>query len=221
MPPMLASLLRLISLAGVLVVALPADALARPTVAVLGLEVVEEGGVDARTTAAAKSLTRALRAEAGRDDGTLALAPDSAKDLLELKLLSDCSDEGRRCMADIGKELKADFLLYGKVEKTRNGYQVSLKLLDTGTAQMTKTTSDIVPFADATTDAMSTWARSFYGRLSGAPETGSLVVTGDISGTVFVDGEQRAHIVAGVARIPGLAAGPHRVTIEDESGSRR
>lgn len=218
--PMPVSILRLLSLAAVLGVALPA-AHAKPSVAVLGLEVVEEGGIDAKTTGAARNLTRELRAEAARGEGRFTLAADAAKDLLELKLLSDCSDEGRRCMAEIGKELKADFLIYGKIERAKNGYQVALKLLDTATAQMIKTTSDIVPFDDAAGPQAATWAASFYGRLTGVPDTGTLVVSGDVVGTVYVDGERKAPLIGGIARISGIAPGPHRVTIEEEGGARR
>jgi hypothetical protein len=209
-------------LAGALVVAALAPvAHAKPKVAVLGLEVVEDGAIDAKTTTAAKQITSKLRGEASKSESKLELADDSNKDLLELKLLSDCSDEGRRCMAEIGKELKAEFLLYGRIEKRKNGYQVSLKLLETGTAQMAKTTSDIVPFADATDQGLSRWSHSFYARLTGAPEDGALVVRANVdSGMVYIDGELKTNLSGGSAKVAGLSEGVHRVTIEAD-GKRR
>jgi TolB-like protein len=214
MPAMRAPRLRLV-VALCAAVALPAAAHAKPKVAVLGLEVVDQGGVDPKTTAAARALTKELRDEASKDSGKFELAPDSSKDLLELKLLSDCSDEGRRCMADIGKELKAEFLLYGKIEKQKNGYLVTLKLLDTATAQMAKTTSDVVPFAESTGRGAATWGRSFYARLTGAPEEGALVVRANVeSGSVYVDGELATNLADGTAKITGLTEGVHRVTVE-------
>ncbi len=88
---------------------------AKPTIAVLGLEVIDNGNVDKETTRAAQRLAQELRVQAKRPNGKFAFAPNSEKDLLELKLLSGCSDEGRSCMAEIGVELGADRLLYGKL----------------------------------------------------------------------------------------------------------
>jgi hypothetical protein len=124
-------------------------------------------------------------------------------------------------MADIGKELGADVLLFGKIERRKNGFQVSLKLLDTATAEMIKTTTDIVPFADAGGDGATTAARAFYARLIGAPPDGVLVVRADApTGQIFLDGEKRAELVDGQARITGIPEGLHRITIEAPGRAR-
>src|SRR5688572_12086225 len=77
---------------------------AKPTVAILGLEVIDDGtGMEAKTTQFAKELTEELRKRPKAGTGPYALAPGSDKDLLELKLLSGCESEGKDCMAAIGK----------------------------------------------------------------------------------------------------------------------
>ena len=70
-------------------------ALAKPQVAILGLEVVDEGGLDAKIVKLATSLTAALRKRASLGAGPYKLAPNGNKDLLEMKLLGGCDDEGR------------------------------------------------------------------------------------------------------------------------------
>ncbi len=188
---------------------------AKPTIAVLGLEVIDNGNVDKETTRAALRLAHELREQAKRPDGKYGFAPNSAKDLLELKLLSGCSDEGRTCMAAIGKNLGADRLLYGKLERRRRGYQVSLKLLNTKTKQMEKTTSELIPAADLKSNKINKWARSLYARLIGVPESGSLAVSTNVSkGTVYIDGVVAITLRDGSAKVLGLSEGTHVVTIE-------
>lgn len=188
---------------------------AKPKIAVLGLEVIDNGGVDREATEAAQNLANELRGEAGRNGSKYQLAPNSAKNLLELKLLSNCSDEGRSCMAEIGTDLGADRLLYGKLERRKNGYQISLKLLNTNTRQMEKTTSELVPRADLRTKKIGRWSRSLYARLIGTPVSGSLSVTANISkATIYVDGKVATTLRDGAAKVLGLSEGTHQITIE-------
>jgi hypothetical protein len=107
---------------------------AKPSVAILGLEVTDtgsaSGGVDAKSTQFASTLTDVLRQRAKGASGPFSLAPGSDKDLVEMKLLSGCDNEANDCMGQIGVDLAADLLLFGHVEKQAKGYQVSLKLLN-------------------------------------------------------------------------------------------
>jgi len=195
--------------------ALVASAHAKPKIAVLGLEVIDNGGVDKKTTQAAQDFAQKLRDEASRGSSKYSLAPNSAQDLLELKLLSGCADEGRTCMADIGKELGADRLLYGKLEKRKRGFQISLKLLNTKTRQMEKTTTELVPAKDLYSKNMSKWAAILYGRLIGINESGTLVVYANVDQAIIsVDGVVKTTLVDGRAKINGLKEGVHSVTIE-------
>ena len=196
------------------VLAQPAQA--KPKVAVLGLEVTGDSAMDQKATEAAKSLTRELRREAGRSGGVFDLAPNSSKDLLEMKLLNDCNDEARRCMSEIGRQLGAARLLYGKMERTRRGYSVSLRLLDTENVEMLKEVKELIPFSDATAaGGMQRTARSVYGQLTGAEEEGTLAISSTAErGTVYVDGQIRTSLSAGSARVSGLSPGVHTVAIE-------
>jgi hypothetical protein len=75
-----------------LAVAAPADA--KPSIAVLGLEVIEESDTpDPKAAAYAEALTDALRQRARLSSGPFTLAPGSDKSLVEMKLLSGCDDE--------------------------------------------------------------------------------------------------------------------------------
>lgn len=201
-----------------LIVFVPAVS-AKPKVAVLGLEVT--GTMDQKASEAAKVLTRELRREANKSGGAFDLAPNSGKDLLEMKLLSDCSDEGRRCMSDIGKQLRADRLIYGHLQRGRRGFAIELRLLDTDKAELVREVEEVIPGSEATAaGGLSRRARALYAQLTGAGEEGALAITAlaaDDSverGTVFVDGEIRTSLSAGSARISGLSEGRHRVTIE-------
>jgi hypothetical protein len=191
-------------------------AAAKPKVAVLGLEVSGDSATDQKATEAAKVLTRELRREANRSDGPFDLAPNSGKDLLEMKLLSDCSDEGRRCMSEIGKQLRAQRLIYGKLERTRRGYAVELRLLDTESAQLLKELDETVTQGEvAATGGLQRRARALYAKLTGAGEEGSLSITSNAErGTVYVDGGIRTSLSAGSARVSGLTEGVHSIAIE-------
>jgi hypothetical protein len=202
-------------------VGLSAAAHAKPKVAVLGLEVIDNGAVDKKATQAAQGLAEELRAQASLHDGKFELAPHSAKDLLELKLLSDCGDEGRTCMAAIGKDLGADRLLYGKIERRKTGYQVSLKLLNTNTKAMEKTTSELIPEDDLHTTKITRWSRSLYSRLIGVPESGNLRLDANVDkATIYVDGKVATTLRAGSAKVVGLEEGVHKVAIEADGYKR-
>jgi hypothetical protein len=153
--------------------------------------------------------------------GTYSLAPNSNKDLLEMKLLSSCADEGRKCMADIGREMNAERLLYGKVQKRKDGYQVSLKLLNVGSGAMERTLSEIVPFDSADDDGAKEWARKLYNRLTGVPDSGAVAIRANADkGTVYIDDEVKTTLSAGSATVSGLSEGAHSLAIESEGYTR-
>jgi hypothetical protein len=195
---------------------------AKPTLAVLGLEVVDEGGgIDEKSTKLAKELTDALRQRAKVGSGPYALAAGSDKDLLEMKLLSGCESEADDCMASIGKELGAERVLYGKVQKRQGGYQVSLKLLNVASKKNEKSTSDLVPAAQATGPELTRWGKTFYNRLTGATDQGTLVVRANVDrGIVYLDGAVKGNLVGGTARIAGLSEGAYRLGVEADGHVR-
>ncbi|HEU5056885.1 MAG TPA: PEGA domain-containing protein [Kofleriaceae bacterium] len=188
--------------------------------AILGLEVTGQSATDQKAIRAADELTKELRREAQRDSGPYELAPNSNKTLLDIKMLSECSDEGLKCMSEIGQQMGAERLIYGKLEKKKGGYEVSLKLLNTETRKSEGTTSVVIPLAEIP-GGLARRARSLYGRLIGAPEEGGLEITSNAErGTVFVDGEIKTSLSAGSARVSGLSAGSHTVAIEADGFER-
>jgi hypothetical protein len=195
---------------------------AKPTIAILGLEVVDNGGgVDEKSTKVAKDLTEALRARAKVGTGPFTLAPGSDKDLLEMKLLSGCDNEATACMASMGTELAADKLLYGKVEKQSGGFQVTLRVLDVSSKSNEKTTTDIIPVSESGGAELTRWGKQLYNRLSGASDQGTLLVKANVDrGTIFVDKQVKGSLVGGSARIAGLSEGGHEIAIEAEGKLR-
>jgi hypothetical protein len=186
---------------------------------VLGLEVSDDGGgINAQIAQFATELTTALRQRAKDKGSPFQLAPNSNKDLLEMKLLSGCANEARGCMADIGKELKADRLIYGKIERRKDGYHVTLKLLDVSSKKMERSTSDVIAVNESTD--VDTWSRRLYNRLGGLPDQGTLVVKANVDrGTVYVNGESKGELSGGSAQILGLPEGKHEVRVESEGNS--
>lgn len=210
-------ILSLIVLLAIITVAGPAFA-GKPSIAILGLEVIDDGAnMDAKATQFAEQLSEALRQRAKTGTGPFTLAPGSDKNLIEMKLLSNCENEANNCMAAIGAELAADRLLFGKVEKRGNGYQVSLKLLNVETKTIERSTTEIVPFGEASGTALTVWGKKLYAKISGASNQGTLVVKSNVErGTVFLDGEAKGNLVAGTARIVGLDAGDYKLSVEAE-----
>jgi hypothetical protein len=194
----------------------------KPTIAILGLEVIDNGGgLDEKSTKVAKDLTDALRSRATVGTGPFTLAAGSDKDLLEMKMLSSCDNEATACMAAIGQELAADKLLYGKVEKQAAGYQVTLRLLDVAGKSNEKTTTDVIPAAETGSADMQRWGKQLYNRMSGASDQGSLVVKANVDrGTIYLDKVVKGSLVGGTARIAGLTAGTYSLSIEAEGKLR-
>ena len=194
---------------------LSAAAEAKPRIAILGLEVVDEGSLDAETTRAAERLTAELRRAARADRSPFELAPGGDKDLLELKLLSDCSDEARECMARIGRELDADQLLYGSVEKRNDGYQVSLRLLDTESEELQRSGSEFILAEELDSENAGGWGRKLYDRVAGAAEEATLVViTNAERGSLWIDDGPATALRGGRALVSGLSEGVHRIAVE-------
>jgi len=214
--------LSLVCLSLALVAGVARAAHAKPTIAILGLEVVDNGGgVDEKSTKVAKDLTEALRARAKVGTGPYTLAPGSDKDLLEMKLLSGCDNEATSCMASMGTELASDKLLYGKVEKQQGGFQVTLRLLDVSSKANEKTTTDIIPSSESSGAELTRWGKQLYNRLSGASDQGTLVVKANVDrGTIYIDKQVKGSLVGGTARIAGLSEGSHDVAIEAEGKLR-
>lgn len=210
-------ILALFIILAIVTVAGPAFA-GKPSIAILGLEVIDDGSsMDAKATQFAEQLSEALRQRAKTGTGPFTLAPGSDKNLIEMKLLSNCENEANSCMAAIGAELASDRLLFGKVEKRGTGYQVSLKLLNVETKTIERSSTEIIPFGESSGTALTGWGKKLYAKISGTSNQGTLVIKANVDrGTVYLDGDAKGNLVGGTARIVGLDAGDYKIMVEAE-----
>jgi hypothetical protein len=198
----------------------------KPTIAILGLEVYDNGsGIDPETTRAAKDLTAALRDRAKAGTGPYAPAPGGDKELIDEKLLNNCDTEAPVCMAAIGTELAADLLMYGKIEKSaQNGqpiYKVSIKLLYVSRKQLASSTVETFPLADSTGVRAVTQAKSWYAKLVGVTTGGTLVIKANTDrGTVLIDGETKGNLASGTLTLNGVPEGRRVLVIEAKDRQR-
>lgn len=209
-----------------------AESADKPKVAVLGLEVTDKGaGVDAATTQFAKTLSDAMRLRPGQGSGPYWLAQNSAREFIDLKAIAGCDDEGkdtkeardkyRECVARIGVDLKTDYLVYGKVERDKSSYLVTVYLLRVSTKQIEQKIPESVPFDQSSGADAVTWGKNIYGRLVGAATQGSIVVRSSAQrGTVLINNRPRGSLVAGELKIANLPEGSYEVAVDTEGHPR-
>jgi hypothetical protein len=193
----------------------------KPTVAILGLEVVDpSGNIDQTTTAVAHDLTEGLRSRAKAGAGPYQLASGSDKELIDEKLIHNCDTEALPCMSEIGKNLGADYLIYGRLEKRPDGYAVTINLLNVGKKKLEKAKSPLM-IAQKDTAAVASAARKAYNDLTGTSELGTLVVSANaLRGTVLLDDEAKGNLNSGTATLTGLKEGRYRLAIEADGYAR-
>jgi hypothetical protein len=196
-----------------------AHAAPKPKVAILGLELKDDGtGIDERSANIARMLTDALRKRANVQNGPYNLSPGSDKELVDAMLLGGCGSSAETdCMVRIGGDMAADFLIFGRLEKQGKGFQVSLTLLDIGKKTIVRRLSDIIPAGETGQVDLDRWGKSLYSRLAGVSNKGSITVTANVeSGQVFIDGVPKANLVKGKAQISGLDEGKVKVRVESD-----
>jgi len=205
---------RPLSLACVLVASMATAALAKPRVAVLGLEVT--GAVDQAATTVARDLTEGLRARAKAGDGPYSLAPNSERELIDEKLIKMCDDEAAACMTEIGRDIGADVLVYGSLAKAGATYKVSLHVLDVKKQDVTDDVTVSVA-ATATAADLRAAATTAYGDLVGVARPvvpGTLEIRSTAPGArVFVDDEAKDALTGGRTTL-ALPEGRYRVAVE-------
>jgi hypothetical protein len=146
---------------------LPAPAAAAP--AGKGTVLTLEGDDPAR----AVGLTRALQAEFA----TRGVGGGREMSLSELKLTMGCDEPpAPKCLADGGKSLGIDTMVYGSLFKRQGGYTVVLSLLEVGTANVQKTITSEISKEDVEQGNVQATAKSLAAKLLGpdkvTPEPG-------------------------------------------------
>ncbi|HEY3801790.1 MAG TPA: carboxypeptidase-like regulatory domain-containing protein [Kofleriaceae bacterium] len=192
-------------------------AFAKPQIAVLGLEVVDKSGSPTPTDArVAEELTHELRNRASQPNGPYSLAPNGDKELIDLTLVKQCDEEKPTCMQGIGKDLNADILLYGHIEKQGASYQVTMYLFDVGQRKRDKTYPETIPLSETSSPALAGWARKIYGKLTGQNDACTILVktNGVDAGTILVNGSPKGNITNGVGQVGGLGEGRYRIAVE-------
>lgn len=195
----------------------------KPTVAILGLEVVDtSGAVDPEAVKTAKELTDGLRARAKVGSGPYVLAPGSDKELIDEKLIKNCDNEALACMSQIGKDLGANFLMYGRLEKKGDGYQVQINLLNIDKRKFEKTKTPLtIPFTQKDSASLAAAAKRVYNDLTGVLESGTLVITSNVpDGEVFIDEQSKGKLNNGSLTIDKLAEGRYRLAIQHDKYER-
>jgi hypothetical protein len=179
---------------------------AETAIAVLGIEPGDA------PESLAQSLTDALRQRASSTPG-LKLAP--GKDLVELKMVFGCDGESPSCMAQAGRSLGVDKLLYGRIKKAgarSPNLQLTLKLLDVSSATVEKSISETIPRKELVAGTVNAPAAKWFGTLvqieSRPP---SLTVTSDPPGAVVaVDGQAMGRTPV---TLRDLSPGGHSVAV--------
>ena len=115
----------------------------------------------------AVGLTKALQAEfAARGVGG-----GREMSLSELKLTMGCDEPpSPRCLADGGKTLGVDTMIYGSLNKSKTGHIITLNLLETGTANIAKVATAEYPAGALDQGNVQATAKDLVNRVLG-PET--------------------------------------------------
>ncbi len=114
-------------------------AYAKPTVAVLGLEPDSD---------IARAITDGARNAARGDNSPYELAPSSNVTLGEAKAQHHCDSEADACMAEIGRDLGVDVVVYGRVVIVGEKHEVKLRLLLVGPKRTTALVADMQDSTD-------------------------------------------------------------------------
>jgi hypothetical protein len=149
-----------------------AIARAQTKVAVLGIEVV------AAPETYATCLTKKLKGQV-KLTAEVTLVPGKGMD--EIKLVMGCMDERPDCMARAGRSLNADKLLWGTLQKSEGGFDLTLKMLDVEEARILRRATKIVTVKEMKQSCgaptVQEMARSFL-----ASDRGSIKITANVRG---------------------------------------
>lgn len=199
-----------------LVCATAGVAAAKPSIAILGLEVIDRSGVPNNDDVQfAKTLTEDLRGRA-KIGGPYSLANGADKELIDLKLLKGCDDEkDLKCMASIGVDLQADFLMYGSITKKSGNYEITITLLDVKAKKREKTSPQSISIG-AKPDELLRKAQKVYNGLTGQTDSCTITVKtpGVDRATILIGSKESGNITNGIGQVTSLSDGKYTVAVE-------
>jgi hypothetical protein len=180
---------------------------AEATIAVLGVEPIDV------PDALAHQVTDALRQRAAATAGIKVL---QGKDLVEIKMVFGCDGEAPACMAQAGRSLGADKLLFGSLKKAGgknkdSSVVVALKLLDVKTQVVEKFVNETVNKREIAAGNVSGSAGKWFAALVEVDVRPTLTVTSDpVNAAVAIDGQPMGRTPI---TLRDLTAGAHTIAI--------
>jgi len=192
----------------------PTSALAQDAeVMVLGIRSIE--GDDEF----ALSLTGAIRHAAEQVRGWS--VSDREVSLAQMALAHGCDEPDAACMAQISETLDTERIIYGTVRRTGAGseydYAVTLYMYNAEAGQIEGSLTDTIPRVRSDIDFLRDRVDGYVARLSGAEESGSLRIVGNVpSADVSIDGELVGTTDADGNFVTELPAGRRRVEVSAE-----
>jgi hypothetical protein len=140
----------------------------------------------------------------------------AGRDLVELKLVFSCADEGHACMAQAAKSLSVERLIYGSIKRSGDAYVVWLKLFDVKHEKIEAWLSETVPKEKLGGASLKPIVARWFFKLRGrSADVGTLRISAEVPGAVVsLDG------VAAGATLPDkplvlsdVPAGKHEVSL--------
>lgn len=162
----------------------------------------------------ADALTQALRSRVRQAQGWSLLETSQSFETLAIALKCPPKpDPG--CLQRIADQLHADHYVWGSMGKKKSPGEVTaeMHLWSRGKAEADAGESYSENLKDASDESLKQIASRLFGKLTGGVAGGTLVVhAGTGGGAVMVDGENKAMLEGGVARID-VGGGPHTVLV--------
>jgi PEGA domain len=139
----------------------------------------------------------------------------SGKDLVEVKLVFACADETATCMAQAGKSLDAQKLIYGSVKKVGDDFAIWLKMFDVRKAKIEFWLTETLPRRQADQAGIKLASNRWFAKLTGRPmNAGTVQVTANLYGAVVsMDGVPAGATGEQPLIIADVAPGKHEVTL--------
>lgn len=177
------------------------------TTAVLGLEGIDTPG------GLAEAISEQLRQKVS---ATHDLRLVSGKDLIELKLVFSCADEAASCIAQAGKSLDAQKLIYGSVKKVGDDFAIWLKLFDVRKEKVETWLTETLARKETDVPGIKAATAHWFAKLTGRPmNVGAVQITANVYGAVVsLDGVPVGATGELPLTISDLATGKHDLVVE-------
>jgi hypothetical protein len=161
----------------------------------------------------ADALTQALRSRVRQAQGWSLLETTQSFETLAIALKCPAKPDAP-CLQRIGDQLHADHYVWGTMAKKKGGeVSADLHLWSRGKGDSEAAEAYSDNLKDASDESLKGVAARLFGKMTGTGAAGTLVVhAGGASGTVLVDGVEKAALDNGLARVD-VPAGAHSILV--------